>query len=113
VYGNEPEKWRAMQWPGKEGPAGASLQVKGLDFDALVRREDGEFGFYRLLAAGDIKPISPGSLTLEATWSWRLKGADSRVTIQFQASRARHPFIPGFFSKLNCPPAITAAPEPR
>jgi len=113
AYRNEPEKWRAMQWPGKEGPAGASLQVKGADFDALVRRETGEFGFYRLLAAGDIKPVSPGSLTLEATWSFRLNGADSRVTIQFQASRARHPFLSGFFSKLNCPPAITATPEPR
>jgi type VI secretion system protein ImpL len=111
VYRNEPEKWRALQWPGKDGPAGASLQVKGADFDALVRREDGEFGFYRLLAAGDIKPVSPGSLILEASWTWMLKGKESRVTIQFQASRQRYPFVPGFFSRLNCPPAMTQLAE--
>jgi len=111
VYRNEPEKWRAMTWPGKDGPPGASLQVKGVDFEALVRREDGDFGFLRLLSAGDIKPVTPGSLTLEASWRFSLKGAESRVSIQFQASRARHPFQTGFFSKLDCPPAIASAPD--
>jgi type VI secretion system protein ImpL len=113
TYRNEPEKWRALQWPGKNGPAGASLQVKGADFSALVERDDGEFGFSRLLAAGDVKPVSPGSLTLEASWRFSLHGSESRVTIQFQASRRQHPFLPGFFNRLNCPSAITSAPEPR
>jgi type VI secretion system protein ImpL len=108
-YRNEPEKWRALQWPGKNGPAGASLQVKGADFSALVQRDDGDFGFLRLLAAGDIKPVSPGSLTLEASWRFRLNGSESRVMMQFQAPRQRHPFLPGFFSRLNCPPALTLA----
>jgi type VI secretion system protein ImpL len=106
AYRNEPEKWRAMQWPGKNGPAGASLQVKGSDFNVLVERDDGEFGFFRLLSAGDIKPISPGALTLEATWRFRLNNSESRVTIQFQVSRQRYPFLQGFFSRLNCPSSI-------
>ena len=110
-YRNEPERWHALQWPGKNGPPGASLRVKGADFSALIERDDGDFGFLRLLAAGDIRPVSPGSLTLEASWRFSLQGADSRVTIQFQASRRRHPFLPGFFSRLNCPPAIASAPE--
>jgi type VI secretion system protein ImpL len=113
TYRNEPEKWRALQWPGKNGPAGASLLVKGADFSALVERDEGEFGFLRLLAAGDIKPVSPGSLTLEASWRFSLHGSESQVTIQFQASRRQYPFLPGFFSRLNCPSAITSSPEPR
>jgi type VI secretion system protein ImpL len=112
TYGNEPEKWRAMTWPSKEGASpGASLQVKGADFEALVRREDGDFGFLRLLAAGDVKPVTPGSTTLEASWRFSLQGKESRVNIQFQAPRSRHPFLPGFFSKLDCPPAIVSAPD--
>ncbi len=110
-YRNEPERWHALQWPGKNGPPGASLRVKGADFSALIERDEGDFGFLRLLAAGDIRPVSPGSLTLEASWRFSLQGADSRVTIQFQASRRRHPFSPGFFQRLNCPPAIASAPE--
>jgi len=112
-YRNEPEKWRALQWPGKSGPAGASLQVKGADFSALVQRDDGDFGFLRLLAAGDIKPVAPGSLILEASWRFSLNGSESRVTMQFQAPRQRHPFLPGFFSRLSCPPGLTLAREPR
>jgi type VI protein secretion system component VasK len=112
-YRNEPEHWRTLQWPGKNGPAGASLQVKGADFSALVERDDGDFGFLRLLAAGDIKPISPGSLTLEASWRFQLNGLESRVTIQFQAPRQRHPFLPGFFDRLNCPTALTSARAAR
>ena len=113
TYRNEPEKWRALQWPGKNGPAGASLLVKGADFSALVERDEGEFGFLRLLAAGDLAPVSPGSLTLEANWRFSLQGSESRVTMQFQASRRQHPFLPGFFNRLSCPSAITSVPEPR
>lgn len=109
-YRNEPERWHALQWPGKNGPPGASLRVKGADFSALIERDEGDFGFLRLLASGDIRPISPGSLTLEASWHFNLQGADSRVTIQFQASRRSHPFSPDFFHRLNCPPAIASAP---
>jgi type VI secretion system protein ImpL len=109
VYRNEPERWQTLQWPGKDGPPGASLTVKGSNFEALVRREEGDFGFFRLLAAGGIKPVVAGSVELEATWAWSVNGSESRVTIQFQAPRARHPFLPGFFSRLNCPPAVTSA----
>jgi type VI secretion system protein ImpL len=111
TYRNEPERWHALQWPGKNGPPGASLRVKGADFSALIERDEGEFGFLRLLAAGNIRPVTPGSLTLEASWRFSLQGADSRVTIQFRASRRRHPFSPTFFSRLNCPPAIASASE--
>lgn len=109
VYRNEPEKWRALAWPGADGPAGAALRVKGADFEAVLRREDGEFGFFRLLAAGNVEPVSPGSLTLEARWDFSFKGSESHVTIQFQASRQRHPFSPNFFTRLQCPSAITTS----
>jgi type VI secretion system protein ImpL len=113
TYRNEPERWQALAWPGKDGPPGASLRVKGANFSALIERDEGDFGFLRLLAAGNIRPVSPGSLTLEASWRFNLQGSESRVTIQFQASRRHHPFSPGFFSRLSCPPAVASAPERR
>jgi type VI secretion system protein ImpL len=103
VYRNEPERWQSMQWPGKDGPAGAAIQVRGSNFKDEIRRV-GDFAFIRVLAEGGIKPTAPGAVDLEA--SWDLHGGATRVTIQFRPPASRHPFQKGFFSTLQCPPAV-------
>jgi type VI secretion system protein ImpL len=103
VYRNEPERWQSMQWPGKDGPAGAAIQVRGSNFKDEIRRV-GDFAFIRVLGEGGIKPTAPGAVDLEA--SWDLHGGATRVTIQFRPPASRHPFQRGFFSTLQCPPAV-------
>jgi len=105
LYRNEPERWQTMQWPGKDGPAGASIQVKGASFKDEIRRY-GEFGFFRLLAEGGVKPIAPGAVDLEA--GWELNRGETRVVIQFRPPSARHPFGKGFFGNLQCPPSVVS-----
>jgi type VI secretion system protein ImpL len=105
VYRNTPERWESMQWPGKDGPAGAAIQVRGANFKDEIRRP-GEFAFIRLLAEGGVKPTAPGAVDLEA--SWDLNRGETRVTIQFRPPASKHPFLKGFFSALQCPPAVTS-----
>ena len=102
IYRNEPEHWQSMQWPGKDGPPGASVQVRGAAFKDEIRRP-GDFAFIRVLSEGGVKPISPGSVDLEAAWDM---SGHARVVIQFRPPASRHPFQKGFFSALQCPPAV-------
>lgn len=108
VYRNTPEAWEQLTWPGKgkDGPAGASIQVRGASFKDEIRRY-GEFAFIRLLAEGGAKPVAPGAVDLEAAWD--LNRGETRVTIQFRPPASKHPFQKGFFSALQCPPAVIAA----
>jgi type VI secretion system protein ImpL len=103
VYRNEPERWQSMQWPGKDGPAGASIQVRGASFKDEIRRY-GEFAFIRLLTEGGAKPVATGAVDLEA--SWELHHGSTRVVIQFRPPASKHPFQRNFFSALQCPPAV-------
>lgn len=105
VYKNEPERWQSLVWPGKDGPAGASVQVRGDKFKDEIKHY-GEFAFFRLLAEGGAKPVAPGSVELEAAWS--LNNGDTRVVIQFRPPTARHPFQRGFFSAMQCPASVVA-----
>jgi type VI protein secretion system component VasK len=108
VYRNTPEAWEQLTWPGKanDGPAGASIQVRGASFKDEIRRY-GEFAFIRLLTEGGAKPVAPGAVDLEAAWD--LNRGDTRVTIQFRPPASKHPFQKGFFSALQCPPAVIAS----
>ncbi len=108
VYRNEPEKWVPTQWPGKGSPHGAFLQVKGggggLN-DELPRA--GDFGLFRLLAAGGIKPAGPAGVFV-ATWNLNRPGVPA-VSIDFKSSKSVQPFARDFFSRLKCPQEITVA----
>ena len=105
VYKNDPERWLSLPWPGKDGPAGASVQVRGDKFKDEIKHY-GEFAFFRLLAEGGAKPVSPGAVELEAAWN--LHNGDTRVVIQFRPPTARHPFRRGFFGALQCPASVLA-----
>ena len=57
VYRNEPERWVPVTWPGSGTPRGAVLQARGAGFNDEIPRL-GDFGLFRLLEAGQLKPAS-------------------------------------------------------
>lgn len=110
VYRNEPERWMATQWPGKGTPRGGTLRVKGAGFTDEIPRA-GDFGLFRLLAAGSIKPsgaLAEGVPVFVATWSLTRPG-EPPVTIELRPAKSSHPLSRDFFRRLKCPPAVTDA----
>jgi type VI secretion system protein ImpL len=103
-YRNEPQRWQPGQWPGTGAPKGAMLEVKGNGFKDEIPRE-GDFGLFRLLAAGNIKPAGAqveGVPIFVGVWTLTRPG-EPPVTIEFKPSKAVHPFARGFFKRMRCP----------
>ena len=70
----------------------------------------GDFGFYRLLAAGNIKGGGPeGSYGL--SFSWARPGL-STVPVDIRPSKGVHPFGGDFFKRFKCPLDVLAAAAP-
>lgn len=112
-YKNEPEHWQQAQWPGAGPSKGASLEVKASGFTDEIPRE-GDFGLFRLLAAGGIKPVGSGRELVPvyvSTWSLNREGTPP-VTIELKPSKATQPFAKGFFKRMRCPTQVIAAPPP-
>jgi type VI secretion system protein ImpL len=105
--GNGPDQWMPAQWPGKGPGRGAVLKVEGVNFTDEVPR-NGDFGFFRLLAAGGLKATRQESPTYVATFPSSRDGAPP-VTLAVRPSRAVHPFASDFFSRLKCPQNIVVA----
>lgn len=107
VYRNEPERWAPVQWPGKGDPHGGTLQVKGASFTDEIPRL-GDFGLFRLLAAGGLKPNgnAGGLPVLSASWNMT-RGNEPPVAIDIKPSKTVHPFMREFFHRLRCPPEVT------
>jgi type VI protein secretion system component VasK len=66
----------------------------------------GDFGLFRLLAAGGIKPAGPSGVFV-ATWNLNRPGVPA-VSIEFKSSKSVQPFARDFFSRLKCPQEISA-----
>ncbi|MET0593260.1 MAG: ImcF-related family protein, partial [Polyangiaceae bacterium] len=108
VYRNEPERWVGAQWPGKGTPHQASIQVKGAGFTDEIARS-GDFGFFRLLAAGNIKGGGPeGSYVASFTLS---RQGIQAVPIDIRPAKGVHPFGGDFFRRLRCPAEVQQAPD--
>jgi type VI secretion system protein ImpL len=108
TYRNEPERWLPVQWPGKGQPAGGVLRVRGAGFTDEIPRL-GDFGLFRLLAAGALKPsgaISEGMAVLSGTWALTRPGQPP-VSIDFKPAKTVHPFGASFFRRLRCPAAVS------
>lgn len=108
VYRNEPERWAPTQWPGKGDPHGGTLQIRGAGFTDEIPRL-GDFGLFRLLLAGGIKPsgqVADGIATLSASWPMTRAG-EAPVNIDFKPAKTVHPFGRDFFRRLRCPPETT------
>jgi type VI secretion system protein ImpL len=113
VYRNEPERWMPAQWPGKDAPRGATLQVRGAGFTDQIPRL-GDFGLLRLLEQGGLKQLgglSEGMQILSASWALTRPG-EPPVVIDLRPSKSVHPFSRGFFRRLKCPPVVTNLAAP-
>jgi type VI secretion system protein ImpL len=108
IYRNEPERWIPVIWPGTETPRGGTLRVKGAGFNDEIPRV-GDFGLFRLFSAGGLDAtgkLSGGVPELAASWSLS-RSNEPPVKVTVKPSRSVHPFVPNFFSRLNCPPEVT------
>ena len=113
VYRNEPERWIASQWPGKGTPKGGTLEVKGTAGFADQIPRNGDFGFFRLLAAGGLKPLgtSNDAPIWVATWALNRAG-EPPVTIQVRPGKGANPFSRDFFRRIKCPPFVVGGAQP-
>lgn len=108
VYRNEPERPFAMQWPGKGPNRGGILKVVGAGFTDTTQR-GGDFGWFRLLTFGGLRPVSGGGLVASYPLS---RSGQPPVTITIRPDKSAHPFGEHFFARLNCPPAIMGGGAP-
>jgi len=111
VYRNEPERWVGAQWPGKGTPRAASIQVKGAGFTDETARS-GDFGFFRLLAAGGGLKSGSGDGSLVASFGLTRPGL-SAVPVDFRPAKAVHPFHADFFRRLKCPAEVLQGGQPE
>jgi type VI secretion system protein ImpL len=112
IYRNEPERWVPVTWPGAGTPRGGVLQVRGAGFTDEIPRL-GDFGLFRLLEAGNLKPgpITEGTQVLTGSWTLSRAG-EAPVTIDVRPAKTVHPFSRGMFRRLRCPASVTTAVAP-
>jgi hypothetical protein len=81
--------------------------VKGAGFTDEIPRM-GDFGVFRLFSAGGLDNGKLAGDTQELVASWNLsRSNEPPVKITVKPSKSVHPFVPNFFSRLNCPPEVT------
>ncbi|MBW2529690.1 MAG: type VI secretion system membrane subunit TssM [Deltaproteobacteria bacterium] len=103
-YRNEKEQWKTFQWPGPDGPSGASLRVRGAGGLSEELRREGPWGIYRLFEAGRTSARADDDSQFDV--EWQMAAPPVTVKIQVKPSRANHPFSRAFFRNTNCPPSI-------
>ncbi len=89
-YLNGPEEWRKMTWPATGKTAGALLRVRGANGREETLQQDGEWGFFRLLDAGQLKG-EPG--VRDFTMSFGFPGLGVNVVVDFRPARSEAPFF--------------------
>ena len=103
-YRNGPEEWHPVTWPGQGKSSGALLRVRTVDGAEETLREDGEWGFLRLLEAGAATSEASGR---DFSASWTLPTLGLAVTVEFRAARSDTPFFaahrPGARARLLAP----------
>lgn len=89
-YENAPERWTRITWPNAEASArGASIEVRGENGMHEVVRQEGEWGFFRLLEAGTVTSRGTGVFTM----GWRLHTHDVDIVIEVRPAREQSPFF--------------------
>ena len=104
LYRNEKEFWKTFEWPGPEGPPGATLTVRGAGGLNEELRREGPWGIYRLFEAGTTTANKDDDKMF--TVEWQMTAPPVTVVVQVKPQRANHPFAPSFFRNLNCPETI-------
>lgn len=107
VYKNAPEEWITTTWPAKEPEArGGRLRIRGFEgLDEEIVRQ-GDFGFFRLLDAADVRPGTAGGdpkgePTLVATWP--LRSRDAFIKLDIRPGHASQQLSSQLFLNYDCP----------
>jgi len=104
LYRNEKQFWRTFEWPGPDGPPGASMRIRGAGgLDEEVTRE-GPWGLFRLLESGSYVANEDDDRVFVV--EWQFSAPPVVVRMEVRPTRANHPFPVGFFRNTNCPPSI-------
>jgi type VI secretion system protein ImpL len=104
LYRNEKEYWQTFEWPGPNGPTGASIRIKGAGgLDEEIKRE-GPWGLRRLLESGLHTATKDDDKTFRI--EWQMAAPPVIVKMQIKPKRQNHPFPLNFFRNTNCPPSI-------
>lgn len=69
-YRNGPPEWHRFRWPGTGQNHGAKIRARGLDGLDEVIEQDGEWGLFRLLEAGEVQG-SPEARVFSVQWRMR------------------------------------------
>ncbi|MBI5069885.1 MAG: type VI secretion system membrane subunit TssM [Deltaproteobacteria bacterium] len=89
-YNNGPEEWRKMTWPAQGKSPGALIKVRTAQGREEVLQQDGEWGLFRLLEAGQPKG-EPGLRDFAMSFSFPSLGV--AVVMDFRPARSEAPFF--------------------
>jgi type VI secretion system protein ImpL len=92
-YHNGPEQWYQMAWPGEKPGDGAQFVVRGANGMHERVRQEGEWGFFRLLESGTVTRTADRLFSV----GWRLPTHQVDIRMDFRPARAESPFfgVPG------------------
>jgi type VI secretion system protein ImpL len=89
-YFNGPEEWRRMTWPAQGKAPGAMLRVRAANGREETLQQDGEWGFFRMLDAGQLKG-EPGLRDFAMSFNFPSLGV--AVVMDFRPARSESPFF--------------------
>jgi type VI secretion system protein ImpL len=89
-YFNGPEEWRKMAWPAQGRAPGALLRVRAANGREETLQQDGEWGLFRLLEAGQPRG-EPGLRDFAMSFNFPSMGV--QVVVDFRPARSESPFF--------------------
>jgi type VI secretion system protein ImpL len=89
-YFNGPEEWRKMTWPAQGRSPGALLRVRAATGREEILQQDGEWGLFRLLEAGQVRG-EPGPRDFTVAFDFPALGVT--IVVDFRPDRSEAPFF--------------------
>jgi type VI secretion system protein ImpL len=88
---NEPDRWYPLKWPGEGKTHGATIRVRGSQNLSETIQQEGDWGLFRLLEAGQLA-ASSSSRIFAVTWTLSSR-RDVQITFDIKPSRTDAPFF--------------------
>jgi type VI secretion system protein ImpL len=89
-YFNGPEEWRKLVWPAQGKAPGASLRVRMAGGREEILQQEGEWGLFRLLEAGELAS-EPGARDFTVSFPFPSLGVS--IVVDFRPARSEAPFF--------------------
>ena len=97
--------WFDVNWPLKQGRAGADLTISLTGVGFAEKKYEGEWGLFRLLDEANIERKS--SRLFQLSWNFKKDGRyDVRVSYELRASSTKNPFKQRYLSSIDLPKKI-------